>query len=199
MPFAAVLDASVLYPLPLRDTLLRGRHLQPQGLPGRGLRPFRHRAPPPRRLPPLPLRPRRTGGLRGRGATGGSADAPADDHRRAPRPPRADRAEPRAGTPPAPVAGDAPERIRTSDLRFRRPTLYPAELRAPAREEGSARRGVRRAYGCLALGPLRAAPSRRRRARARGPRRSSHDRSRGRRRPGLRPEGRSCRGRAGPG
>jgi hypothetical protein len=31
------------------------------------------------------------------------------------------------------VAGlscDAPERIRTSDLRFRRPTLYPAELRA---------------------------------------------------------------------
>ena len=26
--------------------------------------------------------------------------------------------------------GDAPERIRTSDLRFRRPTLYPAELRA---------------------------------------------------------------------
>jgi hypothetical protein len=26
---------------------------------------------------------------------------------------------------------DAPERIRTSDLRFRRPTLYPAELRAP--------------------------------------------------------------------
>jgi hypothetical protein len=25
---------------------------------------------------------------------------------------------------------DAPERIRTSDLRFRRPTLYPAELRA---------------------------------------------------------------------
>ena len=27
---------------------------------------------------------------------------------------------------------DAPERIRTSDLRFRRPTLYPAELRALA-------------------------------------------------------------------
>src|SRR4051812_1197840 len=26
--------------------------------------------------------------------------------------------------------GSAPERIRTSDLRFRRPTLYPAELRA---------------------------------------------------------------------
>jgi hypothetical protein len=25
---------------------------------------------------------------------------------------------------------NAPERIRTSDLRFRRPTLYPAELRA---------------------------------------------------------------------
>ncbi len=29
--------------------------------------------------------------------------------------------------------GDAPERIRTSDLRFRRPTLYPAELRAHER------------------------------------------------------------------
>jgi hypothetical protein len=29
---------------------------------------------------------------------------------------------------------DAPERIRTSDLRFRRPTLYPAELRALAAE-----------------------------------------------------------------
>jgi hypothetical protein len=28
---------------------------------------------------------------------------------------------------------DAPERIRTSDLRFRRPTLYPAELRAQSR------------------------------------------------------------------
>ena len=28
---------------------------------------------------------------------------------------------------------DAPERIRTSDLRFRRPTLYPAELRARGR------------------------------------------------------------------
>src|SRR5437879_2368671 len=27
----------------------------------------------------------------------------------------------------------APERIRTSDLRFRRPTLYPAELRAQRR------------------------------------------------------------------
>src|SRR5215207_2011090 len=27
-------------------------------------------------------------------------------------------------------SGSAPERIRTSDLRFRRPTLYPAELRA---------------------------------------------------------------------
>jgi len=27
----------------------------------------------------------------------------------------------------------APERIRTSDLRFRRPTLYPAELRALTR------------------------------------------------------------------
>src|SRR6185295_18309936 len=26
-----------------------------------------------------------------------------------------------------------PERIRTSDLRLRRPSLYPAELRAPAR------------------------------------------------------------------
>src|SRR5918994_7475437 len=28
------------------------------------------------------------------------------------------------------VSRSAPERIRTSDLRFRRPTLYPAELRA---------------------------------------------------------------------
>src|SRR5688572_15970606 len=28
---------------------------------------------------------------------------------------------------------DAPDRIRTCDLRFRRPTLYPAELRAPVR------------------------------------------------------------------
>ena len=28
--------------------------------------------------------------------------------------------------------GGAPERIRTSDLRLRRPTLYPAELRAPS-------------------------------------------------------------------
>jgi hypothetical protein len=34
---------------------------------------------------------------------------------------------------------DAPERIRTSDLRFRRPTLYPAELRAQGR-------GVYRGY-----------------------------------------------------
>src|SRR5580704_10891911 len=29
--------------------------------------------------------------------------------------------------------GYAPERIRTSDLRFRRPTLYPAELQAQGR------------------------------------------------------------------
>ena len=39
----------------------------------------------------------------------------------------------RAPQPEAPVfmgLFDAPERIRTSDLRFRRPTLYPAELRA---------------------------------------------------------------------
>src|SRR3954454_25244572 len=43
--------------------------------------------------------------------------------------------------PPAPVRSNgpepkqtsAPERIRTSDLRFRRPTLYPAELRAQGR------------------------------------------------------------------
>ena len=30
---------------------------------------------------------------------------------------------------------NAPERIRTSDLRFRRPTLYPAELRAQSRKD----------------------------------------------------------------
>ena len=34
----------------------------------------------------------------------------------------------------------APERIRTSDLRFRRPTLYPAELRAQWAAEQSSRR-----------------------------------------------------------
>src|SRR5687767_6690572 len=32
----------------------------------------------------------------------------------------------------------APERIRTSDLRFRRPTLYPAELRAQGRADSLA-------------------------------------------------------------
>src|ERR1700709_995282 len=39
----------------------------------------------------------------------------------------------------------APERIRTSDLRFRRPTLYPAELRAqqePSLATPRGRRGV---------------------------------------------------------
>src|SRR5215210_5067772 len=35
----------------------------------------------------------------------------------------------------------APDRIRTCDLRFRRPTLYPAELRAPI-VEGSGRRSA---------------------------------------------------------
>src|SRR3954454_13076000 len=52
----------------------------------------------------------------------------------------------------------APERIRTSDLRFRRPTLYPAELRALERRASVAleqrllpfgrvpREGVRRGY-----------------------------------------------------
>src|SRR5689334_9345351 len=37
----------------------------------------------------------------------------------------------------------APERIRTSDLRLRRPTLYPAELRALAAIKGSGRDSVR--------------------------------------------------------
>src|SRR4051795_157812 len=36
--------------------------------------------------------------------------------------------------------GSAPERIRTSDLRFRRPTLYPAELRAQRRTSVAAER-----------------------------------------------------------
>src|SRR4051794_10069111 len=35
-----------------------------------------------------------------------------------------------ARAPPSRALPYAPERIRTSDLRFRRPTLYPAELRA---------------------------------------------------------------------
>ena len=35
--------------------------------------------------------------------------------------------------PPSAESCNAPERIRTSDLRFRRPTLYPAELRAQGR------------------------------------------------------------------
>src|SRR4051794_11915886 len=34
---------------------------------------------------------------------------------------------------PSAESCNAPERIRTSDLRFRRPTLYPAELRAQGR------------------------------------------------------------------
>ena len=34
------------------------------------------------------------------------------------------------------VSWSAPERIRTSDLRFRRPTLYPAELRAQRSGKG---------------------------------------------------------------
>src|SRR5689334_8482949 len=38
-----------------------------------------------------------------------------------------------------PANQDAPERIRTSDLRFRRPTLYPAELRAQGRVSGDVR------------------------------------------------------------
>ena len=43
-----------------------------------------------------------------------------------------------------PAARGAPERIRTSDLRFRRPTLYPAELRAQraTAEVGRGRREV---------------------------------------------------------
>src|SRR5215210_2039627 len=35
----------------------------------------------------------------------------------------------------------APDRIRTCDLRFRRPTLYPAELRAPVRPRIATRPG----------------------------------------------------------
>ena len=45
----------------------------------------------------------------------------------------AERRRPRERRKPRDVRGflwSAPERIRTSDLRFRRPTLYPAELRA---------------------------------------------------------------------
>src|SRR4051794_21368127 len=41
--------------------------------------------------------------------------------------------------------GSAPERIRTSDLRFRRPTLYPAELRARAEASVGGSRGAERA------------------------------------------------------
>jgi hypothetical protein len=40
-----------------------------------------------------------------------------------------------AKTRDLPGFADAPERIRTSDLRFRRPTLYPAELRAQRRSD----------------------------------------------------------------
>jgi hypothetical protein len=36
----------------------------------------------------------------------------------------------------------APDRIRTCDLRFRRPTLYPTELRARARHSRGAKRGI---------------------------------------------------------
>jgi hypothetical protein len=42
----------------------------------------------------------------------------------------------------------APERIRTSDLRFRRPTLYPAELRAQNVESTV---GVSRSTGVRAM------------------------------------------------
>ncbi len=37
---------------------------------------------------------------------------------------------PSAVEPNVPPPASAPDRIRTCDLRFRRPTLYPAELRA---------------------------------------------------------------------
>lgn len=37
----------------------------------------------------------------------------------------------RRTAPAIPVTRNAPGRIRTSDLRFRKPMLYPAELRAP--------------------------------------------------------------------
>src|SRR3954467_13619356 len=49
------------------------------------------------------------------------------------------------------VPRSAPERIRTSDLRFRRPTLYPAELRAQrctsvAADHGPARAAERAGF-----------------------------------------------------
>jgi hypothetical protein len=62
----------------------------------------------------------------------------------------------------------APERIRTSDLRFRRPTLYPAELRALAASKGSGARP-----GCPGSRFLRQRSARRRyRRRQRVPRSS---------------------------
>src|SRR3954464_4291761 len=44
---------------------------------------------------------------------------------------------------PSAARFNAPDRIRTCDLRFRRPTLYPAELRAPGRAAAGPRLGWR--------------------------------------------------------
>ena len=49
--------------------------------------------------------------------------------------------------------GSAPDRIRTCDLRFRRPTLYPTELRARGRTLFQADDCKRRGHPELALSP----------------------------------------------
>ena len=56
----------------------------------------------------------------------------------------------------------APERIRTSDLRFRRPTLYPAELRARSLQQRVmvARQRSGRRCGAAAARPRRSRPVR---------------------------------------
>src|SRR3954471_168858 len=55
----------------------------------------------------------------------------------------------RAGTPYEAESESAPDRIRTCDLRFRRPTLYPTELRA---RNGT----LSQAADCKRRGPPRA-------------------------------------------
>ena len=56
--------------------------------------------------------------------------SPADSTTYVPRPPQVRKLEQSSGFPLC--TGSAPDRIRTCDLRFRRPTLYPTELRARA-------------------------------------------------------------------
>ena len=124
----------------------RGRRLLRLRLPGarrlRRPRRCRRRRVLLRRHRPVPAALR--GGPHGRGSGRELAGVLAD-HVRARRPTWATGTAPRSSTSPsrAPartaeqpaVSGgvpSAPERIRTSDLRFRRPTLYPAELRAQA-------------------------------------------------------------------